>query len=165
MPLAQLLPSFQPLLLLPTSKMSPAGADSQLGEFVYLLGPCGISSKLSYVAGNFFHHRNSCKFLQLEVLRLSFPALEPWVMWSVSLPSCSSQFIHTLMRDHPILQLLPCHASSLPQLPIYAPPTSLDECFFFNSLVVRYYTVQFSGISCFLFLNLLLSFFWLCEEA
>ena len=25
----------------------------------------------------------------------------------------------------------------LPQLPISAPPTSLDECFFFNSLVVR----------------------------
>ena len=26
---------------------------------------------------------------------------------------------------------------SLPQLPVSAPPTSLSECFFFNSLVVR----------------------------
>ena len=37
----------------------------------------------------------------------------------------------------PSCQLLPCHASSLPWLPVCAPPTSLDECFFFNSLVVR----------------------------
>ena len=35
-----------------------------------------------------------------------------------------------------VLQLLPCCASSLPQLPISTPPASLDECFFFNSLVV-----------------------------
>ena len=34
-------------------------------------------------------------------------------------------------------QLLPCGASPPPWLPISAPPTSLDECFFFNSLVVR----------------------------
>ena len=33
--------------------------------------------------------------------------------------------------------LLPCHASSLPQLPVSAAPTSLNECFFFNSLVVE----------------------------
>ena len=52
------------------------------------------------------------------------------------------------------------------QLLVSAPPTSLDECFFFNSLVVR---LPYSSIFCqfclFLFLNLLLSFFWLCEEA
>ena len=33
-------------------------------------------------------------------------------------------------------QLLPCCESSPLQLPISAPPTGLDECFFFNSLVV-----------------------------
>ena len=33
--------------------------------------------------------------------------------------------------------LLPFHTSSPPQLPVSAPLTSLDECFFFNSLVVR----------------------------
>ena len=48
---------------------------------------------------------------------------------------------------------------------VSTPPTSLNECFF-NSLVVRLHTVQFSGSSgCFLFLKLLLFFFWLCEEA
>ena len=36
----------------------------------------------------------------------------------------------------PILPAPPCCKSSLPQQPISAPPTSLDECFFFNSLVV-----------------------------
>ena len=36
----------------------------------------------------------------------------------------------------PILQLPPCHRSSLPPLSIFAPPTSLNKCFFFNSLVV-----------------------------
>ena len=35
----------------------------------------------------------------------------------------------------PVLQLLPCCESSA-QLPISAPPTGLDECFLFNSLVI-----------------------------
>ena len=35
----------------------------------------------------------------------------------------------------PVLPLLPCQKSSLPELSVSAPPTSLDECFFFNSLV------------------------------
>ena len=37
----------------------------------------------------------------------------------------------------PVLQPLPCCTSSPPWLPISTPPTSLGECFFFNSLVVR----------------------------
>ena len=59
----------------------------------------------------------------------------------------------------------------LPSLPAAAllesaPPTSLDECFFFNSLVVRLPYCSMSVRSgCFLFLNLLLFFFWLCKEA
>ena len=53
------------------------------------------------------------------------------------------------------------------QLPVSVPPTGLDEYFLFNSLVVRlpYHTVRFSvSPGSFLFLNLLLSFFWLCKE-
>ena len=34
-------------------------------------------------------------------------------------------------------QLPPFLESSLPQVSVFAPPTSLHECFFFNSLVVR----------------------------
>ena len=56
--------------------------------------------------------------------------------------------------------------SSRSWLPVFAPPTSLNECFFFNSFVVRLpYSSIFWQRSYFLFLNLLFSFFWLCEEA
>ena len=41
MPLAQLSAGFQSLALLPTSKLGPSGADSQVDWFVYVLGPCG----------------------------------------------------------------------------------------------------------------------------
>ena len=56
-------------------------------------------------------------------------------------------------------------AATLPQvhfirLPISTPPTYMNECFFFNSLVVGLpYSSIFCQFSCFLFLNLLLSFF------
>ena len=58
----------------------------------------------------------------------------------------------------------PCQVSSPPWLPVSAPPTSLDECFS-NSLVVGLPCKWFSDRSgCSLFLNWLLSFFWLCKE-
>ena len=41
MPLAQLSAGFQSLLSLPTSKLGSSGADSQVGSFGYVLGPCG----------------------------------------------------------------------------------------------------------------------------
>ena len=51
-------------------------------------------------------------------------------------------------------------------VPVSAPPTFLDECFFFISLVVR---LPYSSIFCqfwlFFVFKLLLSFFWLCKEA
>ena len=113
----------------------------------------GLPNKLSYEAGSFSHCLNPHGFFQSEVLRLYFPTLESWIVWSVSLPSCSSQFIHMQMWDRPLCQLLPCPPlvlqpppcceSSPPQLPVSAPPTSLDDCFFFNSLVVR---LPFSSI-------------------
>ena len=40
MPLAQLSAGFQSFLPLPTSKLVPSGADSPVGGFVYILGPC-----------------------------------------------------------------------------------------------------------------------------
>ena len=100
-------------------------------------------------------------------------------MWSVLLSSCSSQFIHMQIWDQPtplaatlpalVLQLPPCSESSLPCLPISwsgCPSPGLDGCFFFISLVVRLpYSLIFCQFWLFMFLNLLLSFFWLCEEA
>ena len=61
----------------------------------------------------------------------------------------------------------PCCESSPPRLPVSTPPTGLDECFFFISLVVK---LLHSLIFCqfwlfFVFKLLLLSFVWLCEES
>ena len=39
--LGQLSAGFQSLPALPTSKLGPSGADSRVGGFVYILGPCG----------------------------------------------------------------------------------------------------------------------------
>ena len=59
----------------------------------------------------------------------------------------------------------PCCVSSPPQLPTSTPPTGLDECFFSNSLVIGLsYTLIFRQFWLFLFLNWLLSFFWLYKE-
>ena len=125
-----------------------------------------LSNELSFEAGSSSSCYNPHRFFQLEVLRLYFPTLEAWVVQSVSLPSCSSQFICTKMWDCPVLQLPPCHESSLFRLPVSPPPTGLGECFFFISLVVGLpYSLIFWQFWLFLFLNLLLSFFWLCEEA
>ena len=47
-----------------------------------------------------------------------------------------------------------------------APPTGLDECFFFISLVAGLpYSLIFCHFWLFFVFKLLLSFFWLCEEA
>ena len=88
--------------------------------------PVGLSNELSCEAGSFSHYCNTHRFLQPEVLRLSFPMLEPWVAQSVLLPSFSSQFIHMQMWELPVLQppsSPPCHplhpgSLSLPLVPV-----------------------------------------------
>ena len=51
-------------------------------------------------------------------------------------------------------------------LPVSAPPTGLDECFFFISLVVGLpYSLIFCQFWLFFVFKLLLSFFWLYKEA
>ena len=44
--LAPLSAGFQSLLLIPTIKFGPSGAASQVGGFVYVLGPCGSLQRL-----------------------------------------------------------------------------------------------------------------------
>ena len=75
-------------------------------------------------------------------------------------PSLSA---HECEISHPpdaiLMHILPNVAA------ISAPPTDVDECFFFNSLVVGLlYHLIFWKFWLFLFLNQLLSFFWLCKE-
>ena len=74
----------------------------------------GLSNKPSCEAGSFSCcHLNPYRCFQSEVLRLYFPALEPWVVRSILLPSCSSRFICTQMWDFPVHQPQPCCTSSL----------------------------------------------------
>ena len=72
-----------------------------------------------------------------------------WGLLAVALPA----LFHNLPPPW-VHQLPPCCESSLPQLPVSAPPTSVDECYFFISLVVG---LPCSSIFCqfwlFLFLN------------
>ena len=126
----------------------------------------GLSNELSCEAGSFSCHLNPHRFFQSDVLRLYFPKLEPWVVQSVLLPSCSSQFIHTQMWDYLFCQLppcqvcqpWPCHKSSLTSCP--SPPL-VSTWMNISSLtpwLSDFHTVRFSGSSgYFLFLNLLLS--------
>ena len=119
----------------------------------------GLPSELSCEAGSFSHHCNAHRILWPEVFRLYFPTLEPWVVQSVLLPSCSSWLICTRMWVCSHLVTCPCHPSflSLPLLPVWMN--------FFNSLVVGLpYSSIFWQFWYFLFLNFL-SFFWLYEEA
>ena len=121
-------------------------------------------------------------------LRLYFPDLEPWVLWSVLLPRHSSQFMHECgaagSASHHLVgcascslacpfhnppsrwvrQPPRCRESSSPRLPISTPPTGLDECFFFISLVVRLPCSSIFWQFWLFFVFKLLSF-WLCEEA
>ena len=127
--IAQLLAGFQSLPLLSTSKLGPSGANSRVGGFVYLLGPCGLSNEHSCEVRGFSCHPHRC--FQSEALRLYFPTLKPWVAWSVSVLSCSSPSICMQMWGCPLHQLpphlvyqpLPCHRASPPGLPISAHPT------------------------------------------
>ena len=143
----------------------------------------GLSNDLSCEAGSFSCCLNPHGFFQSEILKFYIPTLEPWVVWSVSLPHCSSQLstckcgtacstsyhlagLPAATSFAPVLQPPPCHESFPPWLPFFIPPTSLDECFSLTPWLWDFHTVRFSVSSgCILFLNLLLSLFWLCEEA
>ena len=134
----------------------------------------GLSNKVSCEAASFSHcPLNPHRCFQSEAMRFYFPIVEPWVVQSVLLPTCSSRFICKRMWDRPVhkpppslvLQPLPCHKSSPkgclspPLLPVWMNVSSLTPW------LLDFHTVRFSGSSgYFLFLNLLLSFFWLCEE-
>ena len=172
--LAPLSAGFQALPRLPTTKLGPCGADSWVGGFVYILGPCGSLQQTLLWGWEFlpllpqppqvFSVRDfGILFLRTGLYSLSCSPIVP-----PSLPICkcgtARSASHCLAHPGPPAAALSRVLSIL--LPTSAPPTSLDECFFFNSWLLGFYTVRFFVSSgCFLFLNLVVFFFWLCEEA
>ena len=95
----------------------------------------------------------------LRGLRLYFPALEPWVVRSVLIPTICLVYLCANVGPQGLLVVrLPApfvpHSASLgpatamrvlsARLPVSAPPTGLDECLFFISLVSDFLAVLFS---------------------
>ena len=144
--LAQPSAGFQSLPLLPTSKLGPSGAYSWVGGFAYILEPRGSLQQTLLWGWEFLLAPQPPQGFWVRGFEALFPGagalggticLAPqlffWVYLHTNvgppgLPATASPAL--------VLQLLPCLQSSQPQLPLSAPPTSLDECFFFNSLVV-----------------------------
>ena len=178
MPLGKLSVGFQSVLPLPTSKLGPSGAASWVDDFMYVLGHCGsLQRTLPW----------GWEFLPLPQLPQvfsvwGFEALFPHT-GTLGCEVCLAPqlFLPVYLHANVGLPALPVTASPGPpasalpwvlstQWPISAPPSSLDECLFFNSWVVG---LPYISIFCefwyiyilLLFLNLLLSFFWLCEDA
>ena len=85
----------------------------------------------------------------------------PWGLLAVAVPAPL-----LLFHNPPPRWIRPCCCKFCPpHLPVSSPPASLDECFFFISLIVG---LLWGSIFCqfwlFFVFKLLLSF-WLCEEA
>ena len=143
--LVRLSAGFQSLPSLPTSKLGPSGADSRAGGLVYILGSCGslqwtlmwgseflllppqVFSARGFAA--IFPHAGALDYAVCLAPQLFLPV---YLHANVRLPALPATDSPTL-----VLQPPPCCVFSPPQLPVSAPPTGLDECFFFNSLAVR----------------------------
>ena len=170
--LAWLSASFQSLPLWPTSQLGPSGADSQVGGYMYVLGPCGslqqthvrlrVSPSAATPTG--FYSQRFWGFISLRqnpgLCSLSrSPIVPPGLSnTNVGLP-------HLVCQSPPcppglLPAALPHHlcpgCPSLALLPVWMNVSSLTPW------LLDFHTVQICGISgYFLFLNLLLFFSWL----
>ena len=167
----------------PQANCALSGADSHMGGFVYVLWPNGPLQQTLLWDWEFSPATAIPTDFHSQRLSLKLPMLKPWVLPSVLYPVCSSQLIHAQMWDGPVSQPLlhphslpSCQAPSLPccpsppLLPVWMNVSSLSPWLsdFHTSSITR----NTSSISCqfwlgffCLFLNYLLSSFWLCEEA
>ena len=148
MALAQLSAGFQSLPPLPTIKLGPFGAASQVGGFVYVLGLFGSFQWTLLWGWEFLPLLpQPPQVFSIRGLRLYFPCAGT-LGWAVChqvhqlLPHHPAAALPALLHNPPprwVHQLPFCRESSppgCPSLPVSAPPTGLDECFFI-SLVVR----------------------------
>ena len=159
--LAQLLAGFQSLPLLPTSKLGPPVADSWVGGFVYILGPCGCLQQTLQWGWEFLLPPNPHRFFHQRFWGFISLCWNPGLCGlscSTVVPPCLSSCKCGI----------PCSASCHLALHLgcLSPPLLLVwmKVFSLTPWLSDFHTVRFSGSSCyFLFINLLS--FSLCEEA
>ena len=170
MALAPLSGAFQSLPPLPTIKLDPSGARSRplwvspTNSPVRLrVSPAAAPTPMGVFSQSFEALFSCAGCMVCFTPPLFLPVylctnVGPWCLLTVPLPV-----------SQPTTWLGP-PAATLPRvlvswLPSCAPPTGLEECFFFISLGVG---LPCSSIFCqfwlFFVFKLLLSFFWLCEE-
>ena len=159
MALAPLSAGFQSLPLLPTIKLGPSGAASWVGEFVFVPGePRTLLWVWEFLT---LLPQPLPRGFQSEVWGYYFPLLELWVAqcvtWSTS---CCLAGQLQLCPPHSTIRHLAGSATRLiaasPLCPAahLRPSTSLDEWFFFISLVVGFpYNSIFCQFWLVLFLN------------
>ena len=141
--------------------VSPAAASTPMGVFnqrFEALFPCAgaLSCMVCFAPPPFL-----LVYLCTNVGPQGLPATTLWGLPVAAWPA----LLHNL-PPHLVCQLSPCHESSpprcpsLPLLPLWMNVSSLSPW------LLDFYTVRFSvGSGCFFVFKLLLSFFWLCEEA
>ena len=145
-----------------------------MGGFVYILGPCGSLQWTLLWVWEFLPLPQTHRFFQSEVWGFISPCWNPGLrslsQSPVVPPSLSPHKCGTIHSNSCCLAqsstghltMSPHHPSCLspPLLPVWKNVSSLTPW------LSDFHTVRFYVISgCFLFLNLLLPFFWVCEEA
>ena len=144
-----------------THKLGPSGAASWVGGLMHTLGPCGSLQRPLLRLRSFPEVRlgvsPAAASIPMDVFNQGFEALFPhagalgctvcltpqlflpvYLHLNVGPPSPQSPTSPGLPATT-LLRVL------FAQLPSSAPPTGMDECFFFNSLVVR---LPYSSIFC-----------------
>ena len=166
-------PTFHHFLQFPQVVCALPSADSQVHGLVYVLGSRGPLQQTLLSDWEFLLPPQTTQVFTAR----GFEALLPHI-GTLGCTVCLAPQLFLPAYPHANVEspvcllppcppgLLPCCASSphsclsMPLLPVWKKVSCLIPW------LSDFHTVQFSGsFDCFLFLNLLLSFFWLCEEA
>ena len=156
----------QSLPPLPTIKLGPSGADSWVGRFVYIIEPCGFLQLTLLWGWEFLPLPQPPQVFSARGFEVFFPCWNPWFHGlstsPVVPPGLSARECGTALSTS-------CHLATSPFHPAACLRTPYQSGWMFLLYLLGCWTsIQFNFLSIlvvFLFLNLLLSFFWLCKEA
>ena len=142
---------------------SPYPGTGAQREYVRVSLYVGSLRRTAWDSRIFFHWLNPYWFLQPEVMETYLPGTGTlgWRAW------CGAGTPHSW--DSPPEFLPTTHACGTSLFRIPAPPTSVDGCDFFNSVVVRLPFIDSiplisDGSEWWLFYSLVVILIWLCEE-